>query len=1791
MGPPKVNKIGKYEVLDVIGRGGMGMVYKAIDPTIGRVVAIKKVTSVLSDDPDLLKRFYREAQSTGKLQHPNIVTLHDLGDQDGVPYLVMEYLEGDSLEKVIKERRPYSLAEKLNIIIQVCDGLGYAHQRQIIHRDVKPGNVVVLKDGGVKIVDFGIAQLGNERFTRTGQVVGSLYYMSPEQIQGADIDARSDIYSTGVVLFEFLSEMLPFQGKDPTSTLAKILHERPSSLASVLRQCPPDLDQVVQRALAKDRKDRYGSMEDFAFDLQSVQDNLSRDLIASCHRSAEVSIQGKEWDKAREYLRQVLKFDKQHRRANELLREVQRQIQEQQIGEQVRQLRSRAEDALGARQWDEALALLDQAVSLDGTNSGLIEFRNSVKRSSAQLTDALRKAEFAHQDGDLDTAKQAVEEALNVDPQNTMAKALNAILSKEIAERSKRKKIEDFVAGARKEIGLRHFTAALDLLKQAEGIDASVPEVHQLIHTASAGREHERRRRALEEACSQIEDLLNRDEYAAACALADEAMQKFPEDLGLLKLRSFAEKQREAWTRRLFIEAQITAARQLADSGQLIRAQGVLNAALERYADDSGLISLLAMVTDGIARQEAQRKEAERQAAEKRRYLNLQLAAAAELQRSGQAAQALTKLRDALRHYPDSQELQTQIAAAEDWLAREEEQRKQAEQEARRRRAEVEKEIAASRQMLASRQTGQALVVLEQALRRYPESEELKSQLEFTQRRLAVEQAERERAEQEARRQRAEIDREITKAQQLLESRQASRAVAVLEQALDRHPESEELKSQLEGAQRRLAAEQAEKERYEQEMLRNEAEIEKEIASARQLLESNQAARALAALEQALRRYPKSEKLKAQQELIQGRLVDERAQREQEARHRQMWIESEITSTRQLLDARQAGQAVAALEQVVRQYPDSEELKAQLDLARRRLAAEQAEQERAEREARLKQEEIEREIATAWQLLDAKQTHQAMLGLEQAVRRFPESKELKSQLELAKERFAADEADRQRVRQEEQRKRTEIEKEIATALQLLGSKQFARAISTLELALGKHPSSHELKSQLENARRMAAEQVEREKAEQEVRRKQAEIEKEIASSRQLLDSGQTSQAVAYLEESVRRFPQSKELRAQLDLASQRLAREQDERARAREQAARREREIEGQIAAARRLLESKQTLKAVETIELAAQKFPDSEELRSELAVAHRRLKQERIEQEQALREAQARKERITAVIDDARRFLKENQTSKACGLLEDAVRSYPESEELRSQLAASRQKLAQEQADREAAEKLRARLEVETSRVRELLDSGEPEDAIKAAKASLRSFAKDPQLLLLLETSMEAAKRRKTEERRRKLSTDVSPAPIFDKLHAHQLPKVWIGGALAVAVAVAISGAIVYRIATHPAAVMVSISASPDGSAVVVDGRSCVTPCRLSLSPGPHNVEASHEGYQTLNTPIQVERQGPSDFPFTLSPIQPPSNGTTGSVDASAKTPASSTSPSSKDAHNVQSGQHLIIDGPPGAEVMVDNDRHDVPGGGKLDVLVQAGLRHVEVNAKGFKTWTTDVSVKAGKPQELEAKLTPSLPVAPTPEPPTPAHPPAAPFPSGPFEINRKAVERGQKAELNWDIRNAITVKIDGQPVSSSGSMTVTPTDSTTTYHLVATGPGGEYSKEAVVLVNAPAPPRTTTDAATVSEQDKKAITDLLQQYAQSYEHKDAKKVQELFPGISKEQLKKIKETYGLNVRVGFSNLAFSRLTDGKIQVSCTQSVQSDQIKLHSEKPNFSILVAQRSGNWVINYIPLNDQ
>ena len=264
MAAPVPTRIGKYDVIGVIGRGGMGVVYHGKDPQLDRPVAIKMVIGIFAENPDMLKRFFREAQSLGSLQHPNIVTVYDLGDYDGNPYLVMEYLEGEGLDAAMCRARPLSLLEKLNIIIQVCQGLGYAHRRGVIHRDIKPANIMLGKDGGVKIFDFGIAFAGNEHVTRTGQVMGTLRYMAPEQFSGKSVDARTDIFSAGVVLYQLFTNHLPFEGENTASTMMKIVHEPPVPLGVFLAAYPPEVEQILLRALAKNPNDRYSSADELA---------------------------------------------------------------------------------------------------------------------------------------------------------------------------------------------------------------------------------------------------------------------------------------------------------------------------------------------------------------------------------------------------------------------------------------------------------------------------------------------------------------------------------------------------------------------------------------------------------------------------------------------------------------------------------------------------------------------------------------------------------------------------------------------------------------------------------------------------------------------------------------------------------------------------------------------------------------------------------------------------------------------------------------------------------------------------------------------------------------------------------------------------------------------------------------------------------------------------------------------------------------------------------------------------------------------------------------------------------------------------------------------------------------------------------------------------------------------------------------------------------------------------------------------------------------------------------------
>jgi serine/threonine protein kinase len=277
-------KIGKYTVIERIGRGGMGYVYRAHDPILKRDVALKTMLKDVSDDEELRNRFMREAQSAGGLRHPNIVTIYDLGeDETGCPYIAMEFLTGTDLEQLIKNKIELPLLKKLDIIIQTCQGLGYAHANGVVHRDIKTANIRLLDNGEAKIMDFGIAKITASQFTRTGMIMGTPHYMAPEQIRGEKVDGRADIFSLGVVLYELLVYRKPFPGDNPTSVLFKIIHENAEPLVDATFTPPEGLEAIVNRSISKKPDVRYQTCEEMAEDLRYVFAHVQQNYADSSY--------------------------------------------------------------------------------------------------------------------------------------------------------------------------------------------------------------------------------------------------------------------------------------------------------------------------------------------------------------------------------------------------------------------------------------------------------------------------------------------------------------------------------------------------------------------------------------------------------------------------------------------------------------------------------------------------------------------------------------------------------------------------------------------------------------------------------------------------------------------------------------------------------------------------------------------------------------------------------------------------------------------------------------------------------------------------------------------------------------------------------------------------------------------------------------------------------------------------------------------------------------------------------------------------------------------------------------------------------------------------------------------------------------------------------------------------------------------------------------------------------------------------------------------------------------------
>jgi serine/threonine-protein kinase len=606
----ELTRIGKYEIIDVLGRGGMGVVYRGIDKQIGREVAIKTLTQGFLGDTGMLARFYEEGRRTGRLNHPNIVTVYDLGDDNGTPYIVMERVEGDPLDRLIRSESPLSMADRLRILQEVCSALGYAHRNNVIHRDVKPANIFVQPDGSAKLLDFGIARLEkrerDQSMTKTGHLIGTVPYMAPERLRNEEVDGRSDIFAAGVVLFQLVAGRLPFIGADNV-LMQKIMTEPHPPLSSLRPELPASLEMIIDRALAKLLDERYSTAEEMAADLAAVITELGQEQAQELLLDAARLMEAEEFARARTVLHQLLKIDSKHAGARQMLAEIQRRMSQRQRHETIQQIRVQAEDALSNNRFDQSLTVLEGGLELDAANPELVKLREKAqkeKEKQERINEFLHQAETARRKGDFKAAITAAQKALQVDKTNPRIVALNNILTKEAEQSERRAQARALLDSARGEIGFRRYEAAIALLKKVEEVDPTNPELPLLLEDANSGLEQGRRRQVIARLEEAVAQAVSYEQLQQAAQSIQEAMAAQPSESALYRLKALVERQLKEHENRFLVDETVQACRNLRPRSAL----ELVHKARLRLPGDERLLSLESLLDERIRQQSVEER-------------------------------------------------------------------------------------------------------------------------------------------------------------------------------------------------------------------------------------------------------------------------------------------------------------------------------------------------------------------------------------------------------------------------------------------------------------------------------------------------------------------------------------------------------------------------------------------------------------------------------------------------------------------------------------------------------------------------------------------------------------------------------------------------------------------------------------------------------------------------------------------------------------------------------------------------------------------------------------------------------------------------------------------------------------------------------------------------------------------------------------------------------------------------------------------------------------------------------
>lgn len=728
-----VQRIGRYEVQAELGRGGFGRVYRAFDPTVGRAVAIKTLHA--GGDPELLTRFRNEAAAAGKLRHPNIVTIHDYGEHDGEPYIVMELLEGEDLQQCIRNRRPFSLMQKVQIMAQVAEGLDHAHRNGIVHRDVKPGNIMLLPDLMVKIMDFGIALVthaAESRLTKSGTVPGTLKYMAPEQFRGAADSKLSDTFAFGVTFYEFVCGVHPFEGPSQHAVMFNIVQAEPGPLQRLCPESPEALNQIIMTCLQKTPETRYSSLKDLQLDMKPIlldlQQEHARQLLVDAERLAGAG----RAEEAHALLHQTLEIDPGNRAARALREQVQRILRSRMVGPKLDALLLTGRHQLESQQFDEAIHTLEAARKLDASNKDVISLLDRAHTALHATIESGRTPHAAEleqcrqllESGACEQAIRKLEQFLAETPTSSEASRLLT----DARGRQAAHKRQEIVSRLLREVSAlaaaHNYDRAIQMLETGLGYYPGEKSIEERLSAMRAAKTSHLSGKTgespppphgppdLMKRIASIERLIEQSQLSAAIAAADDALARYPGDPALQALSRSAHEQRSRRRQEESIAATLRQAGELAKTQQFAPALKLLDEGLQSFPDDAQLSrareSLLA------ARSSLERSRIlERATAETRSLLHRE-----------QFEQALALCQKVLTRFPGEPAFASLLTEAENSIRQRDIRRRDL--------ASIERDAEAH---LDAGDPDAALLLLEQSRHRFPESQTLLDLFEQARRR------------------------------------------------------------------------------------------------------------------------------------------------------------------------------------------------------------------------------------------------------------------------------------------------------------------------------------------------------------------------------------------------------------------------------------------------------------------------------------------------------------------------------------------------------------------------------------------------------------------------------------------------------------------------------------------------------------------------------------------------------------------------------------------------------------------------------------------------------------------------------------------------------------------------------------------------------------------------------------------------------------------------------------------------------------------------------------------------